>query len=311
MSFAAVPGHMAKPARKDTHMPETTTDTLEVPGVNLVYDVRAADGGNGGPPLMLIGSPMDASGFGTLAARFPDRTVMTYDPRGTARSEKTDAPTRVDARAARRRHPPASRGARRRPGRPVRHERRRRQRARARRRAPGGRPHAGRARAAAAPTCCPTASAALAATEDIRDTYQSDGLRPGDGEVHRARRPRGPGARRLRRAGPPRPGDVRAARPRTTARATMRCVGQNIITLHPLRAGLRRARARPRRKIVVGIGRGVRGPDGTPRRRGRRRAARAATAVVFPGGHGGFLGDEYGQPGDPDGFASKLREVLA
>jgi pimeloyl-ACP methyl ester carboxylesterase len=40
---------------------------------------------------MLIGSPMDASGFGTLAARFADRTVVTYDPRGTARSEKTDA----------------------------------------------------------------------------------------------------------------------------------------------------------------------------------------------------------------------------
>jgi hypothetical protein len=33
--------------------------------------------------------------------------------------------------------------------------------------------------------------------------------------------------------------------------------------------------------------------------------------VIFPGGHGGFLGDEYGQPGDPDDFAAKLREALA
>jgi hypothetical protein len=33
--------------------------------------------------------------------------------------------------------------------------------------------------------------------------------------------------------------------------------------------------------------------------------------VIFPSGHGGFLGDEYGQPGDPDGFELKLREVLA
>jgi hypothetical protein len=33
--------------------------------------------------------------------------------------------------------------------------------------------------------------------------------------------------------------------------------------------------------------------------------------VIFPSGHGGFLGNEYGQPGDPDGFAAKLREVLA
>jgi hypothetical protein len=34
-------------------------------------------------------------------------------------------------------------------------------------------------------------------------------------------------------------------------------------------------------------------------------------AVPFPGDHGGFLGGEYGQAGDPDAFAAKLREVLA
>jgi pimeloyl-ACP methyl ester carboxylesterase len=33
--------------------------------------------------------------------------------------------------------------------------------------------------------------------------------------------------------------------------------------------------------------------------------------VTFPSHHGGFLGDEYGQPGEPDAFAAKLREVLA
>jgi len=33
--------------------------------------------------------------------------------------------------------------------------------------------------------------------------------------------------------------------------------------------------------------------------------------VVFPSGHGGFLGGEYGQTGQPDAFAAKLREVLA
>jgi hypothetical protein len=33
--------------------------------------------------------------------------------------------------------------------------------------------------------------------------------------------------------------------------------------------------------------------------------------VIFPSGHGGFLGGEYGQPsGDPDGFAAKLRQLL-
>jgi hypothetical protein len=35
------------------------------------------------------------------------------------------------------------------------------------------------------------------------------------------------------------------------------------------------------------------------------------TAVMFPSGHGGFLGGEYGQAGDPDGFAAKLRQVLS
>ena len=34
--------------------------------------------------------------------------------------------------------------------------------------------------------------------------------------------------------------------------------------------------------------------------------------VVFPSHHGGFMGGEYGQPpGDPAGFAAKLREVLS
>ena len=41
-------------------------------------------------PLLLIGQPMDASGFGTLASHFPDRTVVTYDPRGLGRSTRRD-----------------------------------------------------------------------------------------------------------------------------------------------------------------------------------------------------------------------------
>jgi hypothetical protein len=30
----------------------------------------------------------------------------------------------------------------------------------------------------------------------------------------------------------------------------------------------------------------------------------------FPSDHGGFLGAEYGQTGDPDAFAARLGEVL-
>jgi pimeloyl-ACP methyl ester carboxylesterase len=42
----------------------------------------------------MIGQPMDASGFTTLASYFPDRTVITYDPRGLGRSVRMDG--RVD-----------------------------------------------------------------------------------------------------------------------------------------------------------------------------------------------------------------------
>jgi hypothetical protein len=34
------------------------------------------------------------------------------------------------------------------------------------------------------------------------------------------------------------------------------------------------------------------------------------TPVTFPSHHGGFLGGEYGQTGDPDAFAATLRQVL-
>lgn len=64
------------------------THTLAVPGATLVYDVRAADGPH--RPLLMIGQPMTAEGFGALAEHFTDRTVITYDPRGLGRSTRTD-----------------------------------------------------------------------------------------------------------------------------------------------------------------------------------------------------------------------------
>ncbi len=71
------------------------TYTLTTAGADLVYDVRGPlPTADGRPPLFLIGHPMDASGFAALAARFPDRTVVTYDPRGLGRSTRTDG--RVD-----------------------------------------------------------------------------------------------------------------------------------------------------------------------------------------------------------------------
>lgn len=69
----------------------TDTRTLETPEVTLVYDVHGPlPPADGRPPLMMIAQPMDASGFRALASEFPDRTVITYDPRGLGRSTRHD-----------------------------------------------------------------------------------------------------------------------------------------------------------------------------------------------------------------------------
>ena len=67
------------------------THTLETAQVDLVYDVEGPlPTADGRPPLLMIGQPMDAGGFRTLASFFPDRTVITYDPRGIGRSIRRD-----------------------------------------------------------------------------------------------------------------------------------------------------------------------------------------------------------------------------
>jgi pimeloyl-ACP methyl ester carboxylesterase len=69
----------------------TTTHVLETAEADIVYDVHGPlPTADGRPPLFMIGQPMDASGFGTLASHFPDRPVVTYDPRGLGRSTRKD-----------------------------------------------------------------------------------------------------------------------------------------------------------------------------------------------------------------------------
>ena len=71
------------------------THKLETAEADIVYDVHGPlPSADGRPPLFMIGQPMDASGFTTLASYFPDRTVITYDPRGLGRSIRKDG--RVD-----------------------------------------------------------------------------------------------------------------------------------------------------------------------------------------------------------------------
>ena len=75
----------------------TTNLSLDVPGATVAYDVHGPlPPGDGRPPLLMIGQPMDASGFGALASHFGDRTVVTYDPRGLGRSTRNDGRTDND-----------------------------------------------------------------------------------------------------------------------------------------------------------------------------------------------------------------------
>ncbi|MVU77989.1 alpha/beta fold hydrolase [Nocardia sp. ET3-3] len=71
-----------------------TEHILETPEVDLAYDLLGpalADSAH--RPLLMIGQPMTAAGFYTLASYFPDRTVITYDPRGLGRSVRKDGRT--------------------------------------------------------------------------------------------------------------------------------------------------------------------------------------------------------------------------
>ncbi|RBY78779.1 alpha/beta hydrolase [Geodermatophilus sp. TF02-6] len=280
------------------------TRTLEAPGCVLTYDVRPGPGS--APVLLLIGSPMSAAGFGTLAGHFPDRTVATYDPRGADRSRRTDGATvttpeehaddlarliaeldagpvdlfatsggAVNALVLVARRPELVRTL-------VAHE-----------------PPAAQA--------LPDREAALAASRYIHETYLYRGLGPAMAEFIRLVGHRGPV-----------PGDFAegpAADPAAFGLPTEDdgsrddpLVGQNMISsthhVHDF-AALRTASTR----IVVAVGAGSEGE--LAHRGGLAVAERLGTApVVFPGDHGGFLGGEHGQTGEPEAFAAKLREVL-
>lgn len=73
----------------------TTTHILHTGEADIAYDLHGPlPSADGRPLLFMIGQPMTAGGFTALAAQFPDRTVVTYDPRGLGRSTRADG--RVD-----------------------------------------------------------------------------------------------------------------------------------------------------------------------------------------------------------------------
>jgi pimeloyl-ACP methyl ester carboxylesterase len=64
----------------------TTIHTIDIPGGTLRYEVRGS-----GPVLLVLGAPMAAADFGTLAdALAGEHTVVTQDPRGISGSRLDD-----------------------------------------------------------------------------------------------------------------------------------------------------------------------------------------------------------------------------
>ncbi len=287
-----------------TTMTEPTMHTLDVPGATLTYDVRKTD--SPAPVLLLIGSPMGAGGFGTLASHFADRTVATYDPRGVERSVKAD---------------PSS------PSTPEQHADDLHRLVKALDAGPvdlfassggainalalvGAHPELVRTLVAHEPplaSIVPDRDGALAVCQAISDTYQRSGF--GAGMAHFIAVVSHKGPMTLEFAQQPAPDPAMFGMPADDdGTRTDALLGQNILTSTAYEPDFDALRAASTR-IVVGVG--VESEGELARRGGEVVAERLGLEpVVFPSGHGGFLGDEYGQPGDPEGFAAKLREVL-
>jgi pimeloyl-ACP methyl ester carboxylesterase len=287
-------------------MTEAKTHTLEVPGAVLQYDVRSNDASTE-PVLLLVGSPMGAAGFATLSRHFTDRTVVTYDPRGVERSVRTDGAAEttpgehaddlhrvvaaldagpvdvfassgggVNALVLVAEHPEQVRTL-------VAHE-----------------PPAAQA--------LPDREGALAASVDIHETYLRSGLGPAMAKFLALISHQGSiGPDYLERPAPDPaifglPVDDDGSRDDPM-------LAQNMISCTHHEHGFDAVRAAPTR-VVVGVG--ATSGEELPGRAAVAVAERlGTTAVTFPGGHDGFLGGEYGQMGEPDAFAAKLRDVLA
>lgn len=284
---------------------EPTTRTMEVPGATLTYDVRR-NAETTEPPLFLIGSPMAAAGFGTLATHFTDRTLVTYDPRGAERSTKADPATEstpdehaddlhriiteiggpvdlfassggaVNALALVSQHPGDVRIL-------VAHE-----------------PPLG--------AILPDRDAALAASREIRDTYLRDGFGAGMAHFMAITSHRGPFPDDIGTQPAPPPAAFGLPADDDGSRTDV-LLAQNIITCTHYEPDFEALRAAPTRIVIAA---GVES-QGEMANRGAHAVAErlGLDPVIFPSHHGGFLGGEYGWPGEPDAFAARLREVLA
>lgn len=283
-----------------------STRTLEVPDATLTYDVRGPlPPADGTPPLLLIGQPMDASGFATLASFFPDRTVVTYDPRGLGRSARSDGPeNRPDQQAADLHLLVAALGA-----------------------GPvdlfgssGGavtslalvtaHPEDVRTLVAHEPPVIgvlPDAERAFAAEHRVKDTYDARGCGAGMASFIALSSWQGEFTDEFA-AQSPDPAAFGLPTDDNGARDDPLLSGASapVTAYQPDFAALTAASTR----IVVAAGIESQGLL-TWRASAAIAAALGQALTVFPSNHGGFLGPEFGRPGQPEAFAARLREVLA
>jgi pimeloyl-ACP methyl ester carboxylesterase len=286
-------------------MTEPKTDTVHAPGAVLHYDVRSADS-SAHPVLLMIGSPMGAAGFVTQAGHFTDRTVVTYDPRGSGRSQRTDdalvttpdehaddlhrlidalgtgpvdifasSGGAVNALALVARHPDQVLTL-------VAHE-------------------------PPAFAELPDREIVLAACVDIHETYLRSGFGPAMAKFIAVASYQGPFPADY--ADQPAPDPAAFGLPaEDDGSRNDPLVGLNMPSCPAYQHDFGALRAASTR-IVIGAG-----EESGQVVTGRASAAVAqrlgAAPVTFPGGHDGFLGGEYGGMGKPDAFAATLRAVL-
>lgn len=281
------------------------TRTLEAPGATITYDIRESEGQTNARTLVLIGSPMDASGFTSLAGFFRDRRVVTYDPRGTGRSKKVKAGTEstpqehaddvsrviaavgdgpvdlfassggaVNSLALVAKHPEQVRTL-------IGHE---------------------------PPTCqvLTDRKEALAAMIDIHETYKRSGRGLAMAKFMALTSQKGP----IPADFPDRPVDPAAfgLPAEDDGSRDDPLFAQNMITCAHYEPDFEALRKASTGIVLAG---GVES-EGTLAYRGAVGVAErlGKNVVIFPSHHGGFMGGEFGWPGQPEAFAAKLREVL-
>jgi pimeloyl-ACP methyl ester carboxylesterase len=284
---------------------EPTTRTLDVPGATLTYDIRRNESSRE-PILFLIGSPMAAAGFTTLLSHFPDRTIATYDPRGSERSTRTDetSSTAPEVHADDLHRVIQALG-----GGPVDLFA-----------SSGGavnalalvakQPDDVRILVAHEPplaSLLPDREHAFAATEAVHRSYHERGWGAGMAHFIAVVSHRGPFTAEV--ASQPAPDPAMFGMPTDDdGSRTDPMLGQNVISTTHFEPDFDALRAAATR-IVLAAGEES---EGEMANRGAFAVAErlGTQPVIFPSGHGGFLGGEYGQTGKPEEFAAKLRDVL-